>query len=274
MGARTAAALLVTALLTGCGPFSVPGGDGADGAAPARARPTPVTTPGPSLYADVADRMAARRTATFTFSGIGGGETVSGSGAMRFADGGFDAQVQLTMPETGRVRAVLLPSASYLALPAAKGLRQRKPWLKVPEAPRTRLGRRMRPVVDQLRGSFDPAYGLGLLQAARTVEEVGPATVEGVPTTRHHAEVDLRRATRIADGAVRDQYQSMLDAGVRMLEHDVWVDTSGLPRRFSTDIPTTDGIFSVTGIYRGWGKKVRIAAPGPKHVVDADKLRG
>ena len=52
----------------------------------------------------------------------------------------------------------------------------------------------------------------------------------------------------------RGQYQSMLDAGVRTLEYDVWVDTSGLPRRFSADIPTTAGLFSVTGIYRDWGK--------------------
>ena len=66
--------------------------------------------------------MVRERTATFIFSGIGGGETVSGSGRMRFAPGTYDADVELTMPETGRVRAVLMPSVCYLALPEAKGL--------------------------------------------------------------------------------------------------------------------------------------------------------
>lgn len=265
---RTAFALLATALLTGCGPLADPADTGG------AARPAPVTTPGPVLYQKVVHRMVDERTATFTFSGQGGGETVSGSGDMRFADAAFDADVQLTMPETGRVRAVLLPSASYLALPAAKGLPRNKPWLKVSPSPRSPLGRRLDPVVDQLRASFDPAQSLGLLRAARLVEDVGPATVEGVPTTHHYAVVNLRRATRIASGAIKDQYQSMLDAGVRTLEYDVWLDTSGLPRRFSTDIPTTAGLFSVTGIYRDWGEKVRIEAPSAKQVFDADKLTG
>jgi hypothetical protein len=262
-------ALLGSTLLAGCG--ALPGGSSGDHA---QARPTPVTTPGPALYSDVAARMAEEGTATFVFSGIGGGETLSGQGAMRFTDGSFDADVTLTMSETGRVRAVLLPSASYLALPAAKGLPRTKPWMKVAPRPRTRLGRTLTPVVDQLRTSFDPESSLGLLRAARRVEEVGPATVEDVPTTQYHAVLDLRRATAQVDGATKDQFQSMLDAGVTALEYEVWVDTSGLPRRFSADIPTTSGLYSVTGIYRDWGRKVSIAAPKAKQVFDADKLKG
>ena len=217
--------------------------------------------------------MAGERTATFTFSGIGGGQTVSGTGTMRFSYEDFDADVTFTMPETGRVRAVLLSTASYLALPAAKGLPTDKPWLKVAPLPSSPFGKRLRPVVDQLRASFDPEQSVGLLRSATTVEEVGPATVEGVPTTRHHAVVDLRTATAGAEGAAREQYQSMLDAGVKTLEHDVWLDTSGLPRRFSTDLPADEGLYSVTGIYRDWGAAVRIRRPAAEDVFDADKLK-
>lgn len=268
---RCAAALLVTALLSGCGLVADPA---ADGAGSATSTPRPVTTPGPALFADVTERMVDQGTATFTFSGIGGGETVSGTGAMRFTESSFDADVELTMQQSGEVRAVLLRSASYVALPEAKGLPGKKPWLKVRPTPRTEIGKRMRPVVDQLRGAFDPAQGLGLLESARRVEEMGPATVEDVATTHYHAQVDLRRATARAEGPVKEQYQSMLDAGVRTLEYDLWVDTDGLPRRYSTDIPTTAGLFSITGIYRGWGEKVSIETPKPKQVFDADKLKG
>jgi hypothetical protein len=218
--------------------------------------------------------MAGEGTATFTFSGVGGGETVSGSGAMRFAYDEYDAEVELTMPATGKVRAVLMPDASYIALPQAKGLPRSKPWLKVSALPKTAIGRKLRPVVDQLRASFDPEQSLGLLQCARRVEEVGPATVEGEPTTQYHAVVDLRRATQYTAGLTREQYQTMLDAGVRTLEYEVWLDTTGLPRRFTSDIPTTEGLFSVTGIYRDWGEKVRIEQPTAKQVFDADKLEG
>ena len=266
---RIATALLAGALLTGCGVVS--DSSGQDTASP---RPSASTTSGPALYADLTRRMVEEGTATFTFSGVGGGQTLAGSGAMRFEGDQFDADVHLTMPETGRVRAVLLPSASYLALPATKGLPRDKPWMKVSSDPRTRLGRTLRPVVDQLRGSFDPAQSLGLLRAARRVVEVGPATVEDVPTMHHHAVIDLRRATAQVTGPAQEQFQSMLDAGVTQLEYDVWLDTTGLPRRFTADIPTTSGLFSITGVYRDWGDEVSIEQPRPKQVFDADKLKG
>lgn len=272
--ARTAvrvvpAVLLGAALLTGCGLGAGPITEGMD---PAAARPSPVTTPGPALWEDVSRRMAGEGSARFTFSGTGGGETVSGTGAMRFDYEEFSADVALTMPATGRVRAVLLPTASYLALPAAKGLPTDKPWLKLGPIPTSPFGKRMRPVVEQLRASFDPEQGLGLLRSAVSVEEVGPATVEDVPTTRHHAVVDLRQATLAAEGAAREQYRSMLDAGLRTLQYDVWLDTTGLPRRFSTDLPTAEGLYSVTGTFRAWGQEVRVEAPRPRDVFDADKL--
>lgn len=238
-------------------------------------RPRPETTPGPLLYEQVSQRMVEVGTAEFVFSGIGGGETVSGAGSMRFAaDDAFDADVTLTMPQTGRVRAVLMPSESYLALPAAKGLPKSKPWVRVPADPTSTVGRELEAVVEQLRSSFDPAQSLGLLRAARRVEEVGPAVVEGESTTRYKATVDLRRATRATAGPAREQFQSMLDAGATTLRYDVWVDVSGLPRRYSADLPTAVGVYSVTGVYRDWGEKVDIERPTAKQVYDADKLKG
>lgn len=259
------AALLAVAVLAGCAGSPV---------GPSTAVPSPSTTPGASLYEHLSARMAAAGTATYVFSGTGGGETFAGSGAMRFEPDGFDGDVQLTMPQTGRVRAVLVPDASYLALPAAKGLPKNKPWVRVTERSDTPIGRQLRPVVEALRTSFDPEQSLGLLRFAGQVEEVGPATVEGVPTTHYRAEVNLRRARRAATGPAREQYQSMLDAGARWLGYDVWIDTTDLPRRFSARLPTVQGVFSVTGIYRDWGAEVRIAQPGPKQVFDANKLKG
>jgi hypothetical protein len=98
--------------------------------------------------------------------------------------------------------------------------------------------------------------------------------VEDVATTQYHAVLDLRRATAQVEGGTKDQFQSMLDAGVTTLEYEVWIDMTGLPRRFSADIPTSAGLYSVTGIYRDWGRKVSIAAPSRKQVFDADELKG
>ena len=130
-------------------------------------------------------------------------------------------------------------------------------------------------MAEQMRAAFDPSQSLGLLLAAPRVEVVGPDTVEGVPTTQHRATVDLRTAVRAAqDPATRAQYRAMIAAGVRTLEYDVWLDTRGLPRRVQADVPTSQGLFSMTGVYRDWGKPVRITAPTAKQVFDADAIKG
>lgn len=246
-----------------------------------RMTPAVSTVTGEELFQAVADRMVAERTTAYTFSGSsGGGETRSGSGVMRFTGlrnglPDFSAQVSMSSPTGGMIRGVLLPDAFYLALPPAKGLPKDKPWLKVSPTPRTALGREVRPVAEALRASFDPAQSLSLLRAADRVEEVGRETVEGVPTTRHRATVRLRRAVPVtADPALREQYGAMLSAGVRTIEYDIWIDDGGLPRRVRADVPTSAGLFSVTGVFRRWGDPVRIAAPSPKHVFDADHITG
>jgi len=39
-----------------------------------------------------------------------------------------------------------------------------------------------------------------------------------------------------------------------------------------TDLPTAQGVFSVTGVFARWGDPVKIAAPGAKQVYDADRV--
>jgi hypothetical protein len=234
---------------------------------------------GPAFYAAVTRRMTEAGTATYTFSGTsGGGEVRSGSGTMRFqADEpgatSFDASVLLRSPSTGVQRAVLLPGSAYLALPRAKGIPKDKPWLKVSQAPTSRLGKQLEPVADQVRAAFDPGQSLGLLRAARVVEEIGPDPVEGRPATLHRTSVRLRTAARLTtDTGLRGQFRAMLTAGVRTLRMQVWVDPTGLPLRLQADVPAAPGVFSVTGVFRAWGKPVRVVAPSSKQILDADRV--
>jgi hypothetical protein len=282
---RRRVTLVLSSLLTvaalACGGWLLDPAGSREPAGLERAAQVGPTASGPSLYEQVTQAMVAAGTATYTFSGSsGGGETQSGSGSLHFLRSGtsaptFDADVTMTSPTTGQVRAVLLPGAFYLALPPAQGLPKDKPWLKVSHTPTTDLGRQLRPVAEQLQAAFDPGQSIGLLQAAGGVEEVGPATVEGVPATLHRTSVDLRRAAQGAeDPAVRDQYRAMLAAGVRTLQLELWLDAAGRPLRVRADGPATRGVFSVTGVYRSWGKPVRIAAPTDKQVFDANAIKG
>jgi hypothetical protein len=248
---------------------------------PAGLQTPPVLVSGTALYERVTARMVAEGTATYTFSGsAGGGEARSGFGALRFLAGGepartFDGVVDLRSNSTGETRAVLLPGAVYLAIPPAKGIPRNKPWLRVSAKPETQLGRALGPMAEQLREAFDPGESLGLLRAARRVEVVGPDSVEGVSTTEHRATVPLRRALAVVqDPAVLAQYRAMIDAGVRTLRYQLWVDSSGLPLRLHVDVPSTQAVYSVTGVYRRWGEPVKIAAPKANQVFDADRIKG
>ncbi len=226
--------------------------------------------------------MVAEGTATYTYSGSsGGGETQSGSGSLRFLPSGpdartFDADVTVTSPTTGRMRAVLLPGAVYLALPPAKGLPRSKPWLKVSATAQDALGRQLTPVAEQMRTAFDPGQGLGLLRAAGPVAEVGPATVEGVPTTQHRATIEPAQGQPAGRGR-GDPRAVPGDAGGRRPDPAVRAvagHQTGCRARSSAAVPTTQGLFSVTGVYRAWGEPVKINAPGPKQVYDADSIKG
>lgn len=242
-------------------------------------------TTGPTLYAAVFRQVLAEGTATYTFSGSSGGAaTQSGTGALRLvpADGAsltgdpaLDADVTLTSTNTGRVRAILLPGAFYLALPPAKGLPKNKPWLKIAQAPRTALGRQLLPLVQQMSAAFDPAQVLGLIRSADRVIDLGPSPVEGKPAVLHRATVDLRRAAAaVGDPGLKAQYQAMVAAGVRTLQVDLWLDSRSLPGRMQVTVPATVGVYSMTGVFRGWGEKVSIAAPTAKQVFDSDAIKG
>ena len=149
------------------------------------------TRSGTALYAAVTREMVAKGSTTYTYSGSsGGGETQSGSGVAavpavgpgradlrrgrhgHVADDGTDA--------CGVAARRRLPRAA-----AGQGAATQQALAEgVGRAPETELGRQLTPVAEQMRAAFDPGQGLGLLRAAGRVEEVGPATVEGVLTTR------------------------------------------------------------------------------------------
>ena len=239
------------------------------------------TVAGAELFDSVTARMVQEGSATYTFSGsAGGGEARSGYGSLRFlpvdeVGRAYDGNVRLRSNATGEFRAVLLPDVVYLAIPPAKGIPRSKPWLRVSGVPRTDLGRALGPMAEQLRAAFDPNECLALLRAAARVEVVGPGSVEGVATTEYRASVPLRRALDVVkDPAVGEQYRTMLEAGVRTLRFELWLDGDGLPRRLHADVPGAQAVYSVTGVYRRWGEPVGITAPMAKQVFDADRIKG
>jgi hypothetical protein len=250
-----AAGLLLVAGLVGCG--SSDGGTVATrSTSPSAPASTGATGPtGQAVFASMTTAMAKARTATVAFSSSVAGQRIEGTGGFRFAATDVAAAMTVTVPGLGKVRVILLPQAFYLRLPASAGLSSGKPWLKIStDAARNDPGSAaFGPLMDQLRQSFDPQGNLGILEATTNLKAAGTERVDGVPTTKYTATVDLAEAG--------DQYRALVGQGVTKLDYSIWVDRDDLPRKFSTVVPTPQGDVTASGTYRDWGKPVHIAAP-------------
>jgi hypothetical protein len=266
-----ASALLLVAGLTGCG--SDDGGtvatSGATRSTPTSASASATGQTGAALFASMTAAMAQAKSATMTFSSSVAGQQIHGSGGFRFATGDVAADVAVAVPGQGTVRVILLPKAFYLRLPASAGLPPGKPWLKVGTTRASGsdpLAAAFGPLVEALKASFDPQSNLGLLTATTSVTATGTDRVEGVPTTKYTAVVDLAKAAEVAKGPLADQYRTMVGSGVTKLDYSIWVDHEDLPRQFSTVLPTAQGKVTASGTYRDWGTPVHIAAPPASQV--------
>jgi hypothetical protein len=111
-------------------------------------------------------------------------------------------------------------------------------------------------------------------------KRVGQEDVRGVSTTRYHATIDVRSATRKMLGKEGwkasniERFLEDVEAGGR--EIDVWVDSDGLVRRVVTSESWTDGgevlaTESVTTTeYFDFGLEADIQAPPVAEVIDAE----
>jgi hypothetical protein len=242
-------------------------------ASPSTAAASPVAQRGAALFADMITAIRKARTARATFDSSVAGQQVRGSGSFRFG-GDHAADVTVRLPGQGQVRFVLLPSAGYLRLPVGAGLPDAKPWLKIDDKGQDPASKAFGTLREQLRGSVDPGSNIGLLKAATTVKQAGRADIDGIPTTKYVASVDLAKAAKVADGRLAAQYRTLVSNGVTKLDLAVWVDGQSLLRRFATTVPTKTGAVTATGTYSDWGKPVSIKAPRAAAVATPGELGG
>lgn len=125
---------------------------------------------------------------------------------------------------------------------------------------------------------MDPRQYFGALLAAGSVDELGPADVEGVPTRQYVGAItvaDLQAAT--VDEAIRE---SLLDNLKREKDGSAhiraWIDENFQIRRFQmegeqkADDFNSAGYYAFTATLRDFGRDFRITAPPASEVVDAD----
>ena len=227
---RLAIAAAATALIAGCG--SSGGGSTV----------IPSGAPGGSVQALLAgsvDKTFAAKNAKIRldFNGSVAGQNLSfgGDGIADFAGKKFQLTLQLPAAAgiSGTIEERVIGKDIYLQLPATeRSATGGKPWVKFNASDFSASS-----TTGLNLGQEDPTQLLSTLRGVSdSVTKVGTAQIRGVQTTHYRAEVDLAKAIKAsgADASTLDTFAKTL--GSQTIPEDVYLDSSGLARRFSVTI--------------------------------------
>lgn len=164
---------------------------------------------------------------------------VTGDGIIDFADKKF--QLVMNLPETaglsGTIEERVIDGVLYIQLPPAAGIvTGGKPWIKIDASKLGNSG-------DGLSSlGQDPTQFLSTLRSVSdSVTKLGTVSIRGVQTTHYRAEVDLAKAAAAggADSSALDQFKQ--EFGTTTIPEDVYIDASGLARRYSVSFSPAPG---------------------------------
>jgi len=163
--------------------------------------------------------------------------------------------------------------AIYMQAPALSSeLPGGKAWLKLDLS---KLGKSAGIDMSQaLSGSqFQPADMLSMLEAeGAQVQKVGPATIDGVSTTRYRVKIDLAKALR-SKGLSSPMFRDIASK-TKTASANVWIGKDGLVRRIqvSYGLPQAGVHMAMKMDLSDYGAHVTIAAPPSSQVFDMTQL--
>lgn len=186
---------------------------------------------------------------------------------------------------TLQLQVVLSRTAIYMKLPPqlASKIPGGKPWIYINL---DQIGKAAGiPGLGSLVGGTsslsDPGQYLSFVRAtsARTVKDLGRATVNGLPTTRYHAELDLAKLPAAVPAAQRPTVRQLVAAlekkgAATQIPVDAWLDSSHLIRRlhmtFSEPLGTTgqSAAIALTENFLQYGPQPAPAVPNGSQTVN------
>jgi hypothetical protein len=148
-----------------------------------------------------------------------------------------------------------------------------KQWIKLDVS---KLGKSAGLDLSQLMSGsqLQPTDLLSMLEAeGATVDKRGPATVDGVATTRYHVTIDLAKA--LQSQGLTGPLLSGVAAKMKTVSENVWIDKDGLVRRVGLGYKSPEAgapRMAMTMDISDYGAHVTIAAPPSSQVFDATQL--
>lgn len=229
-------------------------------------RPDPRPDAGPLLHALIA-RMDQQGSVHSDVRGkLGLVGDLTGEGTVRYrgpqADVALGGDTRTTDTAVSHdVQLSIVNGVGYLKSPlllAEAG----KPWVRVVPNGHDLGAEMLGPALDQLKNTTDPRQAFTGIEAATKIQSSTPDRIDGKPATRVELRVLTARAAQIAtDPQQRSRMRAAADHGQPELVYELWVDSSGLPARFTAIRDGERGRISLTSFYSDWGVPTDIQAP-------------
>jgi hypothetical protein len=210
--------------------------------------------------ADTTTRSTAGKTATLELTGV-----------VRRPAGGQQGVATLRTAQTGGsnpgvTETVVVGDTVYTRVEGEEHA-PGKPWLRISRQDLTATD------LGPTREGFEQVYNesmqavqeatagtdLAALAGGKVTKDPVEETLEGVTVRRYVGETGT---AKMADRTGDTQLRELAKAGVRTVPWTIWVDSKGLPRRFTMTmtIPGT-GTITSRASYSGWGEQLFVTAP-------------
>jgi len=242
--------------------------------------------PGVELAASAARTSHAKSariamTMRMTVPPSGTSVVANASGVVGFRDRSGDLDMHMTIPGAGAIemREVMVWPVIYMRSPLFAAALHGKQWMKLDLAKIERAnGVNLNAVTST--GSSDPTQMLQALEnESDSLQNLGAATVRGVPTVHYHAVIDLDKAAKNAPAALRaavrrSDARLVAMLGTHRMPMDVWIGHDDLVRRLayhvSVPVAATGGkmVMDVRLDMFDFGVPVHVTAPPAGEVAE------
>jgi hypothetical protein len=216
------------------------------------------------LAKSLGDKTAEASTAHMKLTADAAGVSMTGEGDLKF--GASDAAISMDLNTSeGSISMVLLDGVLYMKLP--QELTPGKPWIKIDSTTNSAMAKALGSMNEQLSKSVDPRATLQEFQKAGEITDSKEEEIDGKKVTHYTINVDLQKMVdQQTDPDAKAEMQKAIDAGMKNMPVEVWIDEEGLPARFATEMAAPNGTGGTAKVkmradYTNWGEPVDIVPP-------------